>query len=95
MTSDGSPPEERRQRTGPSASALFAGNLLLALVWMAMTGRFDLESFVLGFVFAWSVVIGSLFFIGLQHATRSVWSVVLRRCAEMLAASWIPPQSWT
>jgi len=43
-------------------------------------------AYMLGFVFAWSIVVGSLFFIALQHVTRSVWSVVLRRSAEMLAS---------
>jgi hypothetical protein len=43
-----------------------------------------------GFLFLWAVVLGSLFFVGLQHITRSVWSVVVRRVAEMIAAPmWI------
>ena len=42
--------------------------------------------YMIGFVFCWSIVLGSLFFVALQHATGSVWSVVLRRCAEALAA---------
>jgi hypothetical protein len=39
-----------------------------------------------GFAFVWTVVVGSLFFVGLQHLTRSVWSVVIRRVAEAIAA---------
>lgn len=39
-----------------------------------------------GVTFIWSVVLGSLFFVALQHVTRSVWSVVVRRVAEMFAA---------
>jgi len=39
-----------------------------------------------GFAFLWTVVLGSLFFVGLHHVTGAVWSVVLRRVAEMLAA---------
>jgi hypothetical protein len=39
-----------------------------------------------GFTFVWTVVLGSLFFVGLQHVTSSLWSVVVRRVAEMFAA---------
>jgi multicomponent Na+:H+ antiporter subunit E len=35
---------------------MFAGNLLLALVWMAMTGHFDLANFALGFAFGYVVL---------------------------------------
>lgn len=41
---------------GSGAAAMFAGNLLLALVWMAMTGRFDLADFALGFAFGYVVL---------------------------------------
>jgi len=37
--------------------------------------------------FVWAIALGSLFFVGLQHVTRAVWSVVVRRVAEMFAAS--------
>ena len=47
-------------------------------------------SYLLGFAFIWSIALGSLFFVALQHVTRSVWSVVIRRVAEMFAAPmWI------
>ena len=39
-----------------SAAAMFAANLLLALVWMAMTGHFDLANFALGFAFGYLVL---------------------------------------
>ncbi len=39
-----------------------------------------------GFSFVWAVVLGSLFFVALQHLTGSVWSVVIRRVGELLAA---------
>jgi hypothetical protein len=70
--------------------------MVLAAVGVAMTvaamfndvGRARLGfSYLLGFAFLWSIVLGSLFFVGLQHLTRSVWSVVIRRVAEMLVAS--------
>ena len=39
-----------------------------------------------GFSFLWSVVLGCLFFVGLQHVTSSIWSVVVRRIAESFTA---------
>lgn len=35
---------------------MFAGNLLLALVWVAMSGQVDVANLVLGFVFAFVVL---------------------------------------
>ncbi len=47
-------------------------------------------AYLLGFVFVWAIVLGSLFFVALQHVTNSIWSVVVRRIAEALAAPvWI------
>ncbi len=43
-------------------------------------------AYLWGFTFVWSVSLGSLFFVALHHLTRSVWSVVIRRAAEMLAS---------
>jgi hypothetical protein len=43
-------------------------------------------AYLLAFVFVWAVVLGSLFFVSLHHITRAVWSVVVRRVAEMFAA---------
>lgn len=40
-----------------------------------------------GFAFVWSAALGALFFVGLQHLVRAAWSVVVRRVAEMFAAS--------
>jgi hypothetical protein len=39
-----------------------------------------------GFSFAWNLVLGCLFFVALHHATHAVWSVVVRRVAEMYAS---------
>ena len=39
-----------------SAAGMFAGNLVLALVWVAMAGRFDVASFVVGFVISYVVL---------------------------------------
>jgi len=43
-------------------------------------------SYLTAYVCCWAVVLGSMFFVALQHVTKSVWSVTLRRAAEMLIA---------
>ena len=40
-----------------------------------------------GALFAWSVVLGSLFLVALLHLTGAVWAVGIRRTAEVLAAA--------
>ncbi len=42
---------------GISAAAMFAGNLVLALVWVAMTGHFDVVNLLLGFAFGYFVLL--------------------------------------
>jgi hypothetical protein len=64
---------------------LAVGGILCFISYSDEPKRFGF-GYMMGFVFAWSIVVGSLFFIALQHVTRSVWSVVLRRSAEMLAS---------
>jgi multicomponent Na+:H+ antiporter subunit E len=39
-----------------SPSAMFAGNLLLALVWVAMSGHFDVLNLAVGFAFGYLVL---------------------------------------
>lgn len=46
----------RRGARGFSSAAMFSANLLLALVWMAMTSTLDLASFALGFAFGFVVL---------------------------------------
>ena len=45
-------PTERR----PTATALFATNLVLAVAWVAMTGSFSAEGFVIGFALGYGVL---------------------------------------
>ena len=42
--------------SGTSASAMFAGNLLLALGWVAMSGNFDIVNLLVGFAFGYLVL---------------------------------------
>ena len=70
------------------ALALIAAGLLLTgMAWWTddATGRTVFAS-LWAVTFVWSIVLGSLFFVALQHITHAVWSVVVRRVAEMLAA---------
>ncbi len=64
---------------------LALGGLLTLLAFMGDDHRAGF-GYIVGFCFVWSISLGSLFFVALQHATGSVWSVVLRRVAEMLAS---------
>ncbi len=41
---------------GTSAAAMFAGNLLLALFWVAMSGHFDVVNLLIGLVFGYVVL---------------------------------------
>ncbi len=44
-------------------------------------------AYLWAFSFVWTVALGALFFVGLHHLVHAVWSVVLRRIAEMFASS--------
>ncbi len=50
------------------------------------TKRF-LFSYLVNYSYFLSISLGALFFVALQHLTRSGWSVVVRRVAEILAAN--------
>jgi len=43
-------PVAPRVRRGPLAGNLLAGNLLLAIAWVAMSGQFSVENLIVGFV---------------------------------------------
>jgi len=51
MTAPRTPPA-----SGASASAMFAGNLLLALGWVALSGHFDVVNLLVGFGFGYIVL---------------------------------------
>jgi hypothetical protein len=44
-------------------------------------------AWLIGFALAWSIGLGSLFFLALHYLTGAVWSVVVKRVAEMFASS--------
>jgi hypothetical protein len=82
----------RARSLGRLGLILGAHGVVLTLVGVLAEGGWSAlgPGYLIAFAFCWAVVVGSLFFVALQHATKSVWSVVLRRVAEMLAApTWL------
>ena len=77
---------------GVAGKALIAGVVVLAASYLLSrftqdgSRRFWL-SYVHNFAFFLSLSLGALFFVVLQHLTRSGWSVVVRRPAEIVAAN--------
>ena len=66
---------------------LVAGSIAAALVslsrWSADPRRW-LYSYLVALIFAITISLGALAFLMLQHLTRAVWSIVLRRILENL-----------
>lgn len=64
MTSGQEGRDRSARRRSPSAAAMLAGNLVLALMWMAMTARFDLSNLILGMAFGYVVLYASQVAVG-------------------------------
>jgi hypothetical protein len=93
VTGDTLPTKPRASAGLSRAAAVLAvvGALLCAATLVMGGGgtRFGC-AWLWGFAFVWGIVLGSLCFVGMQHLTHSIWSVVVRRVAEMLAGpAWI------
>jgi len=85
-------PRESKRLFAVALSLFALGALLSAAAYFAGDAdRVRLGfAYLWGFTFIWTVTLGSLFFIALHHLTHAVWSVVVRRVAELLAAPmWI------
>ncbi len=67
------------------------GMLLAGLIAMS-TGNWRqfFFSYLHNFTFVLSVTIGALFFVLIQHLTRSGWSVVVRRIVELMTTGFVP-----
>ncbi|UCE61310.1 MAG: hypothetical protein JSU63_06095 [Phycisphaerales bacterium] len=65
---------------------VIVGGLLsvAALISDVHRARFGF-AYLWAFSFVWAVALGALFFVGLQHLVHAVWSVAVRRIAEMFA----------
>lgn len=62
---------------------LASGILGLGVAWgLAGDARRFLFAYLLNYAYVLSIVLGSLFFVLIQHVTRAGWSVVVRRIAE-------------
>ena len=68
-----------------------AGLLLAGLIAM-VSGNWTqfFFSYLHNFTFVLSVTIGALFFVLIQHLTRSGWSVVVRRIVELMTTGFVP-----
>lgn len=78
---------------GPSVGAL-AGVAAVALVAALLAGlmqgdrlRWLVHAYLTNYCFIATIVLGSLCFVVLQHATSAGWSVVCRRAAELVAGN--------
>lgn len=76
--------------SGFGRMAMIAGLVLLVAAFLISTvsaGGF--RTFAFGYLYAymaaWTLPIGALFFIAIQHITRAGWSVIVRRMAEIAA----------
>jgi len=88
-----SPLPERPQPRSTVSPRSFAVLLIVFGAVFSAMGLFADEGpsrfgfgYLWAFAFGWSIVLGSLFFVALQHVTHSVWSVVIRRVAETFAS---------
>ncbi len=71
--------------SGAAAAIGIAGMVLLTTVAGQGVDRF-LTAYLVSFSFYLTLSLGALFFVLLQHVTRSGWGVVVRRLAEGMAA---------
>jgi hypothetical protein len=82
---------------GESAGKWYAGALFLGIVGSAAAlglswiGEHSLRRFYFAWLAAWafcfSIAVGALFFVLIQHVTKAGWSVVVRRIAEAIASA--------
>jgi len=66
------------------APLLLLGMILSIINYAGGPDRF-IAAYHVGFVFLWALSLGSLFFVALHHAAGAVWSVVVRRVAEIMS----------
>jgi hypothetical protein len=69
---------------GGIGTALLAGSVLAAFL-VPGAGPHFWRAYLVAFAYFLSLSLGALFFVILQHLTRSSWSVVVRRLAEAIA----------
>lgn len=74
--------------------AIAAGIVILVVAYLVSLAAGNQRAFFFGYLYGylavWTLPIGALFFVAIQHITRAGWSVVVRRMAE-IAAQMIRP----
>ena len=87
------PPRSARRLAGVAWAMTVAGAALCALALRDPADRQRLAAgWLWAFWFVLSVGLGSLFFLALHYLTHAIWSVVIKRVAEMFAATlWLAP----
>ncbi len=76
-------PAENRISTGFIAVGVLG--VALSLIGLVVNTEQFFFSYLTSFAFIASLVLGALFFVMIQHVTRSSWSVVLRRIPETMS----------
>ncbi|MFO8029038.1 MAG: hypothetical protein R6U28_04185 [Cyclonatronaceae bacterium] len=76
-------PEENRISTVFFAAGVIG--IVLSLIGLFVNTKQFFFSYLTSFTFIASLILGALFFVMLQHITRSSWSVVLRRIPETMS----------
>ncbi len=76
-------PEENKIATGFFAAGVVG--IVLSLIGLIVNTEQFFFSYLTSFTFIASLALGALFFVMLQHVTRSSWSVVLRRIPETIS----------
>lgn len=76
-------PEDNKIATGFFAAGITG--VVLSLIGLFINAEQFFFSYLTSFVFIASLVLGALFFVMIQHVTRSSWSVVLRRIPETIS----------
>lgn len=64
---------------------LIAGLVAIAGAWVLSEGHSFIETYLTAYAVFLQMALGGLFFVLLQHTTRSGWSVVIRRVPEAMA----------
>jgi hypothetical protein len=69
------------------------GVAVLLIGWAcgsSVSAKFGMSAYLTAFMFCLTIVLGSLFFVMIQHLVRAGWSVVVRRIAELYMVMVIP-----
>ncbi|MGB7345867.1 MAG: hypothetical protein WBD20_16745 [Pirellulaceae bacterium] len=69
------------------AIALVVG---LGLGYSSIGPKFGMSAYLTAFMYCFTITMGSLFFVLIQHLCRAGWSVVVRRVAELMMVMVIP-----